>query len=112
MWGKQELAENCEETEQTAQSIFNLLKRKEREREMGYVLRVKMASFFAGAATASLIGLYLLHEDYKAAHHSISQKVKLCRFIPIPFGSFFVFLTLPCDLFISFIYYNFLGAFH
>ncbi|KAE9464701.1 hypothetical protein RHSIM_Rhsim03G0214200 [Rhododendron simsii] len=43
---------------------------------MGYVLRVKMASFFAGAATASLIGLYLLHEDYKAAHHSISQKMK------------------------------------
>lgn len=42
---------------------------------MGYVLRVRFASFFAGAAVASAAGLYILHKDYKAAHQSISQKV-------------------------------------
>ncbi|KAJ8760777.1 hypothetical protein K2173_021815 [Erythroxylum novogranatense] len=43
---------------------------------MGYVLRVRLASFFAGAATASSIGLYVLYNDYKLAHESISQQVK------------------------------------
>ncbi|CAN6569686.1 hypothetical protein ACFX13_002256 [Malus domestica] len=43
---------------------------------MGYVLRVRMASFFGGAAVASFLGLYILHNDYKVAHHSISQQVK------------------------------------
>uniref|UniRef100_A0A2P2Q7D6 Uncharacterized protein MANES_01G041500 n=1 Tax=Rhizophora mucronata TaxID=61149 RepID=A0A2P2Q7D6_RHIMU len=43
---------------------------------MGYVLRVRMASFFAGAATASFIGFYVLYKDYKVAHQSISQQVK------------------------------------
>ncbi|KAK4762280.1 hypothetical protein SAY87_030164 [Trapa incisa] len=43
---------------------------------MGYVLRVRMASFFAGAATASFIGLYILHNDYKVAHQSISHQMK------------------------------------
>ncbi|OAY59567.1 uncharacterized protein LOC110620620 [Manihot esculenta] len=43
---------------------------------MGYVLRVRMASFFAGAATASLLGFYVLYKDYKVAHESISQQVK------------------------------------
>lgn len=42
---------------------------------MGYVLRVRMASFFAGAATASFIGLSVLYKDYKVAHESISQQV-------------------------------------
>ncbi|CAL1404421.1 unnamed protein product [Linum trigynum] len=43
---------------------------------MGYVLRVRLASFFAGAATASFVGLYSLYKDYKVAHESISQQVK------------------------------------
>ncbi|KAK3404080.1 hypothetical protein EUGRSUZ_K00422 [Eucalyptus grandis] len=43
---------------------------------MGYVLRVRMASFFAGAATASFIGLYILHNDYKVAQESVSHQMK------------------------------------
>ncbi|RWR80822.1 putative transmembrane protein [Cinnamomum micranthum f. kanehirae] len=43
---------------------------------MGYVLRVRLASFFAGAAAASAVGLYLLHKDYKIAHEAITQQVK------------------------------------
>ncbi|GLU12085.1 hypothetical protein SLE2022_287930 [Rubroshorea leprosula] len=43
---------------------------------MGYVLRVRLASFFTGAATASLLGFYILYKDYKVAHESISQQVK------------------------------------
>ncbi|CAN0922717.1 hypothetical protein LINGRAHAP2_LOCUS33200 [Linum grandiflorum] len=43
---------------------------------MGYVLRVRLASFFAGAATASFVGLYSLYKDYKVAHESISHQVK------------------------------------
>ncbi|XP_058085540.1 uncharacterized protein LOC131233004 [Magnolia sinica] len=42
---------------------------------MGYVLRVRLASFFAGAATASVLGLYILHRDYKIAHNALSQQV-------------------------------------
>ncbi|KAJ8446258.1 hypothetical protein Cgig2_016029 [Carnegiea gigantea] len=42
---------------------------------MGYVLRVRLASFFAGAAMASTAGLYVLYQDYKVAHHSISDQV-------------------------------------
>ncbi|KAL2921703.1 Brain aromatase [Bienertia sinuspersici] len=44
---------------------------------MGYVLRVRLASFFAGAAVASTAGLYILYKDYKLAHHSISDQMKL-----------------------------------
>ncbi|KAF8008368.1 hypothetical protein BT93_K2136 [Corymbia citriodora subsp. variegata] len=43
---------------------------------MGYVMRVRMASFFAGAATASFIGLYILHNDYKVAQESVSHQMK------------------------------------
>ncbi|KAK4793253.1 hypothetical protein SAY86_023688 [Trapa natans] len=43
---------------------------------MGYVLRVRMASFFAGAATASFIGFYILYNDYKVAHQSVSHQMK------------------------------------
>ncbi|EOY23681.1 hypothetical protein QUC31_008371 [Theobroma cacao] len=43
---------------------------------MGYVLRVRLASFFTGAATASFLGLYVLYKDYKVAHESITQQVK------------------------------------
>ncbi|KAF6153718.1 hypothetical protein GIB67_000951 [Kingdonia uniflora] len=43
---------------------------------MGYVLRVRFASFFVGVATASAAGLYVLHRDYKAAHETISHQVE------------------------------------
>lgn len=43
-------------------------------RKMGYVLRVRLASFFTGAAAASAMGLYALHNDYKIAQQSISQQ--------------------------------------
>ncbi|KAK3042079.1 hypothetical protein RJ639_001781 [Escallonia herrerae] len=33
-----------------------------------------MASFFAGASTALISGLYFLHKDYKVAHDFISQQ--------------------------------------
>jgi hypothetical protein len=36
---------------------------------------VRLASFFAGAATASFAGLYLLYKDFKVAHDAISQQV-------------------------------------
>ncbi|CAL5204123.1 unnamed protein product [Lathyrus oleraceus] len=41
---------------------------------MGYVLRVRLASFFTGAATASFGGLCILHRDYKLAHQSLTQQ--------------------------------------
>ncbi|PON71989.1 ABC transporter A family protein [Parasponia andersonii] len=43
---------------------------------MGYILRVRAASFFAGAAMASFLGIYILHNDYKVAHEAISQQMK------------------------------------
>jgi hypothetical protein len=42
---------------------------------MGYVLRVRLASFFTGAAVASFVGIYILHRDYKVAQEAISQQV-------------------------------------
>ncbi|KAI7993780.1 hypothetical protein LOK49_LG11G02896 [Camellia lanceoleosa] len=42
---------------------------------MGYVVRVRFASFFAGAALTSAIGLYVLRDDYKTAHQSISLQM-------------------------------------
>ncbi|KAH1255610.1 hypothetical protein GmHk_04G011720 [Glycine max] len=41
---------------------------------MGYVMRVRLASFFTGAAVASFLGLYTLHKDYKVAHQSFTQQ--------------------------------------
>jgi len=61
---------------------------------MGYVFRVRLASFFAGAATASFIGLSVLYKDYKVAHESISQQV-IHRFL---------ILFLLSDPFLSIIY--------
>ncbi|GMP67269.1 hypothetical protein CsSME_00027319 [Camellia sinensis var. sinensis] len=49
---------------------------------MGYVLRVRMASFFAGAAAASFVGMYILYQDYQIAHHSISQQLEDEMLIP------------------------------
>ncbi|KAJ0770235.1 hypothetical protein HanPI659440_Chr07g0254931 [Helianthus annuus] len=42
---------------------------------MGYVLRVRFASFFAGASVALAAGSYYLHKDYKIAHQAMSQQV-------------------------------------
>ncbi|RYQ84452.1 hypothetical protein Ahy_B10g103801 isoform H [Arachis hypogaea] len=44
--------------------------------KMGYVLRVRMASFFSGAAIASFAGFYILHRDYKIAHESFANQMK------------------------------------
>ncbi|KAL0372902.1 UNVERIFIED_CONTAM: hypothetical protein Scaly_0971800 [Sesamum calycinum] len=46
---------------------------------MGYVLRVRFASFFTGAAVASAAGLYVLQKDYKIAHQGISEQLKMLR---------------------------------
>ncbi|KAH6790668.1 ABC transporter A family protein [Perilla frutescens var. frutescens] len=43
---------------------------------MGYVLRVRLASFFTGAALSSAAGLYFLQKDYKVAHHAISHQME------------------------------------
>jgi len=43
---------------------------------IGYVFRVRAASFFAGAATASALGLYVLHGDYQTSHQILSQQAK------------------------------------
>lgn len=47
----------------------------ERDRENGRRQRVRLASYFAGSAVASSLGLYLLQRDYKIAYDSISQKM-------------------------------------
>ncbi|CAN6327477.1 unnamed protein product [Urochloa humidicola] len=43
---------------------------------MGFMLRVRLASFFAGAAAAAAGGGYFLYKDYKLAHDSMALKVK------------------------------------
>ncbi|URD87565.1 hypothetical protein MUK42_26765 [Musa troglodytarum] len=42
---------------------------------MGFLFRVRLASFFAGAATASIAGFYLLYRDYMLSHDAIAQQV-------------------------------------
>ncbi|XP_008784868.1 uncharacterized protein LOC103703700 [Phoenix dactylifera] len=42
---------------------------------MGFMFRVRLSSFFAGAATASVVGFYLLYKDYMVAHEAISGQV-------------------------------------
>ncbi|CAH1443563.1 unnamed protein product [Lactuca virosa] len=42
---------------------------------MGYALRLKLASFSAGAAVASAFGLYFMHHDYILVHQSMSQQI-------------------------------------
>ncbi|KAG8086211.1 hypothetical protein GUJ93_ZPchr0010g7872 [Zizania palustris] len=43
---------------------------------MGFMLRVRLASFFAGAAAAGAAGGYFLYKDYKLAHDSVALQVK------------------------------------
>ncbi|KAJ0968644.1 hypothetical protein J5N97_025561 [Dioscorea zingiberensis] len=40
------------------------------------MFRVRVSSFFAGAAAASVAGVYLLYKDYKVAHDSIFRQVR------------------------------------
>ncbi|RRT56653.1 hypothetical protein BHM03_00024846 [Ensete ventricosum] len=42
---------------------------------MGFLFRVRLASFFAGAAAASLAGFCHLYKDYMLAHDAIAQQV-------------------------------------
>ncbi|CAL9063447.1 unnamed protein product [Musa banksii] len=42
---------------------------------MGFLFRVRLASFFAGAAAASLAGFCLLYKDYMLAHDAIAQQM-------------------------------------
>ncbi|TYG91650.1 hypothetical protein ES288_A12G279500v1 [Gossypium darwinii] len=44
---------------------------------MGYVLRVRLASFFTGTATASFLGLYILYKDYKgkSLHEPLNRRI-------------------------------------
>lgn len=62
---------------------------------MGYVLRVRLASFFTGAATASFGGLYILHRDYKLAHQSLTQQVqpKICYLFFQHSATIFILIT-------------------
>ncbi|XP_062180257.1 uncharacterized protein LOC133884733 [Phragmites australis] len=43
---------------------------------MGFMLRVRLASFFAGAAATAAGGGYFLYKDYKLAHDSVALQVK------------------------------------
>ncbi|PAN18415.1 hypothetical protein GQ55_3G189700 [Panicum hallii var. hallii] len=43
---------------------------------MGFMLRVRLASFFAGATAAAAGGGYFLYKDYRLAHDSMALKVK------------------------------------
>uniref|UniRef100_R7WFR0 Uncharacterized protein n=1 Tax=Aegilops tauschii TaxID=37682 RepID=R7WFR0_AEGTA len=42
---------------------------------MGFMLRVRLASFFAGAAAAAAGGGYFLYKDYKLAHDSTALQL-------------------------------------
>lgn len=44
-------------------------------RTMGFMLRVRLASFFAGAAAAGAAGGFFLYKDYKLAHDSMALQV-------------------------------------
>jgi hypothetical protein len=43
---------------------------------MGFMLRVRLASFFAGATAAAVAGGYFLYKDYKLAHDSMALQVR------------------------------------
>jgi len=43
---------------------------------MGFMLRVRLASFFAGAAATAAGRGYFLYKDYKLANDSMALKVR------------------------------------
>ncbi|KAL0913409.1 hypothetical protein M5K25_016870 [Dendrobium thyrsiflorum] len=44
---------------------------------MGFIFRVRLSSFFAGAAVASVAGFYFLYKDHVLTQQNISQRVKV-----------------------------------
>lgn len=67
---------------------------------MGYLFRVRMSSFFAGAAVASGFGFYFLYKDYRIAQEAISQQVS--SFLPLSIWNMFlpgVVIELIADIF-------------
>jgi hypothetical protein len=42
---------------------------------MGFMLRVRLSSFFAGATVASVAGAFFLYKDYKLAQESLYRQV-------------------------------------
>ncbi|KAH9602199.1 hypothetical protein KSS87_005595 [Heliosperma pusillum] len=44
---------------------------------MGYVMKLKLASFIAGTAVASVAGVYIIYKDYNISHLSLSDQMKL-----------------------------------
>ncbi|KAJ1689433.1 hypothetical protein LUZ63_013588 [Rhynchospora breviuscula] len=42
---------------------------------MGFMLRVRLSSFFAGATVASVAGAFFLYKDYKQAQESLYRQV-------------------------------------
>ncbi|KAF3328390.1 hypothetical protein FCM35_KLT06996 [Carex littledalei] len=46
-----------------------------RGEEMGFMLRVRLSSFFAGATVASVAGAFFLYKDYKQAQESLYSQV-------------------------------------
>jgi hypothetical protein len=51
-----------------------------RRGRMGYLWRVRLSSFLAGAATASAAGFFLLYKDHLVARAAIAQQVS-----PLPY---------------------------
>ena len=43
---------------------------------MGFMFRVRLSSFFAGATVASVAGFYYLYKDYMLSQQAIFQQVK------------------------------------
>ncbi|KAK8945525.1 putative methyltransferase PMT28 [Platanthera guangdongensis] len=44
---------------------------------MGFMFRVRLSSFFAGATAASVAGFYFLYKDYMLTQQNISKQDKL-----------------------------------
>ncbi|XP_028553368.1 uncharacterized protein LOC110100574 isoform X2 [Dendrobium catenatum] len=44
---------------------------------MGFIFRVRLSSFFAGAAAASVAGFYFLYKDHVLTQQDISQRAAL-----------------------------------
>ncbi|CAM0881495.1 unnamed protein product [Alopecurus aequalis] len=48
---------------------------------MGYLWRVRLSSFLAGAATASAAGFFLLYKDHLVARAAITRQVEDIKII-------------------------------
>lgn len=61
---------------------------------MGYLWRVRLSSFTAGAATASAAGFFLLYKDHLLARTTIANQVSAPRPHPPPLRSFSYFVLI------------------